>query len=113
MILCVFELLIEFGLFKVLIWLLNHDLLKLKTTTDTKYKFRKNDGTCCLALKASQVTNVYQENGVKSLTDFSLEIVKGEIVGIIGPNGAGKSTLFKVLSMMTQRKQGTVTILGE
>jgi len=31
----------------------------------------------------------------------SLELNRGEIVGVIGPNGAGKSTLFNVLAMLT------------
>jgi ABC-type multidrug transport system ATPase subunit len=50
---------------------------------------------------------------VQALKDFSFELMKGEILGIIGPNGAGKSTLFKLLSMMTQRNQGSIFILDK
>ena len=36
--------------------------------------------------------------GVIALNDVSIDLRKGEILGIVGENGAGKSTLMKVLS---------------
>ena len=36
--------------------------------------------------------------GVIALNDVSIDVKKGEILGIVGENGAGKSTLMKVLS---------------
>ncbi len=36
--------------------------------------------------------------GIKAVSDVSLSLEKGEIVGIIGPNGAGKTTFFNLLT---------------
>ncbi len=47
-----------------------------------------------------------------ALRDISLDIAKGERVGIIGPNGAGKSTLLKILSRITEPSTGRITLRG-
>ena len=46
--------------------------------------------------------------GLRALSDISLDVERGEIVGIIGPNGAGKSTLFSILSGFYKPDRGTI-----
>jgi branched-chain amino acid transport system ATP-binding protein len=50
--------------------------------------------------------------GVHALRDVTLELGRGEIVGLIGPNGAGKSTLVNLLSGFDRPSSGAVELEG-
>ena len=47
--------------------------------------------------------------GVNILNGCSMEVRKGELIGIIGPNGAGKSTFLKALFGLVPVRSGIVT----
>ena len=57
--------------------------------------------------------NFSYEKGSPILRDINLSIEKGEIMTIMGENGAGKSTLFKIISGITKKYKGTVTLSGK
>ena len=50
--------------------------------------------------------------GVRAVDDVSLEVRRGEALGIIGPNGSGKSTLINLLSGFLRPDSGEVYFKG-
>lgn len=51
--------------------------------------------------------------GLKALSNVSLNLNSGEILGLIGPNGAGKTTLFNALSGFVTPASGNLKLFGE
>lgn len=62
-------------------------------------------------IRIDQLTKDY--NGNVALNIPSLEIQKGELVGIVGNNGAGKTTLLRLMLDLIQATSGHVEIEGE
>ncbi|MEH2943081.1 ABC transporter ATP-binding protein [Lachnospiraceae bacterium KK002] len=50
---------------------------------------------------------------IPALTDVSLTIEGGHIIGLLGPNGSGKTTLLKLIAGLLQPTSGTIRIQGE
>lgn len=59
-------------------------------------------------LKAVGLQKSYKRRMVVS--DVSLEVATGQIVGLLGPNGAGKTTSFYMIVGLVQRDAGLITI---
>ncbi|WP_274627239.1 sugar ABC transporter ATP-binding protein [Arvimicrobium flavum] len=51
--------------------------------------------------------------GVTALNDVSLDVRRGEILGLLGENGAGKSTLLKILSGVQPPTSGRMVFDGQ
>jgi len=51
-------------------------------------------------------------SGLRALSEVSLAVDAGEIVGLIGPNGAGKSTLLNCISRLYRPDHGRITFDG-
>ena len=62
-------------------------------------------------LEARHVSKSY--GGLKAVSDVSLQVLEGAIVGIIGPNGAGKTTLFNLLNGIVRPDCGDIVFSGK
>lgn len=51
--------------------------------------------------------------GLEAVSNVSLDLEEGEILGIIGPNGAGKTTLFNIITGFLKPESGEVRFGGE
>ncbi|MDO4284197.1 MAG: ABC transporter ATP-binding protein [Eubacteriales bacterium] len=71
----------------------------------------ETSGAAPLAAQAEQVDFAYQEEGI--LRDFSIEIPRGQIVGIHGASGSGKSTFLKLLMRFWDVQAGRIAVEGE
>lgn len=61
-----------------------------------------------IALRAQNISLSYGDN--KVINRFSLEVQRGDKIGIIGNNGAGKTTLIKLLAGQLQPSSGNITL---
>ena len=64
-------------------------------------------------IELNHVTFSYGEGRPIILNDISLNIKKGEYIGIVGPSGCGKSTLLKLLLGFEKPSVGTITFDGK
>jgi len=62
-------------------------------------------------LRLEGLSKVYG-TGDRALTDVSLTVESGQVIGLIGPSGAGKSTLIRCINRLVEPSSGKV-LLGD
>ena len=60
------------------------------------------------SIKIRNLKKVYNKREVVS--DVSLDVKKGEVIGLLGPNGAGKTTSFYMITGMIKASKGSIFI---
>ena len=50
--------------------------------------------------------------GADALTDVTVDVPKGQVIGLLGPNGSGKSTFLKLIAGLHRPTQGQVLVGG-
>ncbi|MCJ2164330.1 MULTISPECIES: ABC transporter ATP-binding protein [unclassified Pseudodesulfovibrio] len=62
-------------------------------------------------LKIDSLTQRF--GGLQAVSEFSVDMKGGELMGLIGPNGAGKTTIFNLISGFYQPTEGTILMDGK
>ena len=62
------------------------------------------------ALRAEGLGKKYRRQW--ALTDCTLDVPAGRVVGLVGPNGAGKSTLLNMAVGLLSPTTGSIEVLG-
>lgn len=69
------------------------------------------EGAMQSGLAVVSIAKSYDKRAV--LTDVSLSVAKGEVVGLLGPNGAGKTTCFYSIMGLVKPDSGRIMLDGE
>ena len=62
-------------------------------------------------LKTTALTKTF--GGLTAVSDLSIEIGSGQIIGLIGPNGAGKTTAFNLITGVYKPSSGSIAFQGK
>lgn len=63
-----------------------------------------------MLLQIKNLTHYF--GGLCAVSEFNLDLLKGELIGIIGPNGAGKTTVFNLITGVYRATKGSIQLNG-
>ena len=64
--------------------------------------------------KVLEIKNLTKRYGdLTAVDNVSLDIYKGDLIGLLGHNGAGKTTLFVMLAGLTMQTSGSIKVCGK
>jgi len=75
-------------------------------TGNVKMSVQKSEASGKKVIRAKNLQHSY--DGIPLVNDLSINIQRGDRIGIIGPNGVGKSTLLRILLGETEPNEGSV-----
>lgn len=64
------------------------------------------------AVIADTIVRTFDEGNVQALKGVSLQVPRGEVLGLLGPNGSGKTTMVRILSTILSPTSGSATVDG-
>lgn len=76
------------------------------------YRFVTDRPTSMKEFAVRLLRQEIEPQSVRALDDVSLDVKRGEVLGVIGRNGAGKSTLLKLIAGIIRPTAGRVRVWG-
>lgn len=80
--------------------------LKDKSHIKEEQTFDKSHNN--LILETKELDFIYPNSGIKALNNLSIQIEKGDFIGLVGPNGSGKTTLLYLLAKLYEPTNGSI-----
>ena len=77
------------------------------------FNIKKSKAKSGKPLLIAKNLEIYNEQGMKRVSEVSFEARSGEILGIAGVTGNGQGTLLKALAGILPLSKGSIKILGE
>jgi ABC-type multidrug transport system fused ATPase/permease subunit len=83
----------------------------LATQVDLEVSHRQ-EANPSFEISLNNVSFSYQGSDIDAISNFSLDIQKGQMVALIGPSGSGKTTLVDLILGLLRPKKGSILIRG-
>ena len=80
----------------------------LKDKHDTREEQTFDNGSKINILETKNVDFFYPNSGIKAIDNLSINIQRGDFIGLVGPNGSGKTTLLYLLANLYEPTSGTI-----
>ena len=102
-----------FGSYKKSFEIISQDIesyfsrIKIKQNLNSLEKVKQSNNNL-IDIKIDNVSFNYDENKNPVLKGISLEIKRGEMIGLVGKSGAGKSTLINLILSLLEPKKGKI-----
>ena len=74
-----------------------------------KIQPHRSEGTI---LEVKNLNFEYPNSGIRAINNLSIQIQKGDFIGLVGPNGSGKTTLLYLLANLYEPTSGEVLFKG-
>lgn len=94
-----------------------HERIKFENLYIESYKQEKGNNTLSndpihkiddIILETHKLTFQYPNSGITAINNLSIQIRKGDFIGLVGPNGSGKTTLLYLLANLYNPTSGKI-----
>ncbi len=64
-------------------------------------------------IELKHITKIFSDNGFTAVSDFNLEVKRGEFVTFLGPSGCGKTTTLRMIAGFDLPTEGQILLNGQ
>jgi ABC-2 type transport system ATP-binding protein len=65
-----------------------------------------------IVVSVNNVSKLFKNEKKPALSDISIQLTAGKIIGLVGPDGAGKTTLMRLIASLLEPTSGSIEVFG-